>query len=443
MGITAVNELDLYSIKVQRDWYEIVTQVIENKDKLDYLNSLPNHEKQFWCNIQLEEMKFITVDVINLLTTCNNQTELIYVQIMDKHKITLTIDITNKIKPNLFIILSTIENTVLQKIHYLSQPLLQRKKIGPRGHKSMSLNSSSSKLILAAADGYLVEYSTSDLTCIQSITAHFGTIYKVLHFPSDQVILTGSDDLTSKIISLQEKDYVARSLKAHSQRVFDLNIIEKGRNIITVGKDRMVSLWNVALEKVLFDWKLKDEILSVGTIKLDGKREIEGDNDNLEEFGLLDKIVVVITIKEINFINLKDKNIIKKIHFDNKIENGQLIFYNNQYYIIKSNPDGVIELIQINLSNLELIELYKIQFNKLKSLIQSLIINNQLLLSFDDGTISQFELNSTSINNTLKLHYNSEILIDDLDPILSMKGNSLNEVYFYTRDSILSKFDLS
>ncbi|KAG8924494.1 hypothetical protein FRC02_010398 [Tulasnella sp. 418] len=77
---------------------------------------------------------------------------------------------------------------------------------------------------------------------------HLSTILSLKFFPSSEVILASSLDMSLSIISAIDLS-VPRQLKGHSRAVTDTAIIEKGRNVLSSGRDGAVRLWDVGSGK--------------------------------------------------------------------------------------------------------------------------------------------------------------------------------------------------
>ncbi|KAG9050658.1 hypothetical protein FS837_003385 [Tulasnella sp. UAMH 9824] len=77
---------------------------------------------------------------------------------------------------------------------------------------------------------------------------HVSSITTLRFFPSSEVILAGSLDMSISIISAADLS-VPRKLKGHSRGVTDTAIVERGRNVVSCAKDGTVRLWDVGGNK--------------------------------------------------------------------------------------------------------------------------------------------------------------------------------------------------
>ncbi|KIO29913.1 hypothetical protein M407DRAFT_161144 [Tulasnella calospora MUT 4182] len=77
---------------------------------------------------------------------------------------------------------------------------------------------------------------------------HVSSITSLRFFPSSEVILAGSLDMSISVISAVDLS-VPRKLKGHSRGVTDAAIVERGRNVVSCAKDGTVRLWDVGGNK--------------------------------------------------------------------------------------------------------------------------------------------------------------------------------------------------
>ncbi|KAG8946647.1 hypothetical protein FRC04_011541 [Tulasnella sp. 424] len=77
---------------------------------------------------------------------------------------------------------------------------------------------------------------------------HVSSITSLRFFPSSEVILAGSLDMSVSIISAVDLS-VPRKFKGHSRAVTDTAIVERGRNVVSCAKDGTVRLWDVGGNK--------------------------------------------------------------------------------------------------------------------------------------------------------------------------------------------------
>ncbi|KAG8931219.1 hypothetical protein FRC01_001669 [Tulasnella sp. 417] len=77
---------------------------------------------------------------------------------------------------------------------------------------------------------------------------HVSSITTLRFFPSNEVILAGSLDMSVSVISAVDLS-VPRKLKGHSRGVTDTAIVDRGRNVVSCAKDGTVRLWDVGGNK--------------------------------------------------------------------------------------------------------------------------------------------------------------------------------------------------
>ncbi|KAG9013354.1 hypothetical protein FRB93_000877 [Tulasnella sp. JGI-2019a] len=90
--------------------------------------------------------------------------------------------------------------------------------------------------------------SSSSASRLKTGKPHASTITSLRFFPSSEVLLASSLDMSLSIISAIDLT-VPRQFKGHSRSVTDTAIIERGKNVISSGKDGTVRLWDVGAGK--------------------------------------------------------------------------------------------------------------------------------------------------------------------------------------------------
>lgn len=78
---------------------------------------------------------------------------------------------------------------------------------------------------------------------------HLSTVLSVLFFPSSIVLLSTSSDLSAAVhdanLASSSTLSTVRSLRAHSAGVTDCAIIDRGKNVVSFGRDACARLWHV------------------------------------------------------------------------------------------------------------------------------------------------------------------------------------------------------
>ena len=69
-------------------------------------------------------------------------------------------------------------------------------------------------------------------------------------FPSGIVVLSGGADLRAKVFSAEDGSCPV-TLVGHKSGVSDLAIVDRGRNVVTAGRDGELRLWDVGQAKCL------------------------------------------------------------------------------------------------------------------------------------------------------------------------------------------------
>ncbi|CAG7852858.1 SubName: Full=Uncharacterized protein {ECO:0000313/EMBL:CCA72930.1} [Serendipita indica DSM 11827] len=133
-----------------------------------------------------------------------------------------------------------------------------------QGSTTVSTNPSLSKKITAfdiSPDGSIFATGYDDGTILvtpASATSseprriaktHLSTVLSVLFFPSSIVLLSTSSDLSAAVhdanLASSSTLSTVRSLRAHSAGVTDCAIIDRGKNVVSFGRDACARLWHV------------------------------------------------------------------------------------------------------------------------------------------------------------------------------------------------------
>ncbi|GMK56514.1 hypothetical protein CspeluHIS016_0303540 [Cutaneotrichosporon spelunceum] len=111
------------------------------------------------------------------------------------------------------------------------------------------------KLVVAGPDGYVVilDPATSDALQLQG---HVGDVLDAKWFPSGEVVLTASADMSLRIFSAVT-GINPRVLRGHSRAITATHILGVGRQVLSAGKDGSVRLWNVGAGTEERAWRLK------------------------------------------------------------------------------------------------------------------------------------------------------------------------------------------
>ncbi|KAI9327082.1 WD40-repeat-containing domain protein [Obelidium mucronatum] len=125
------------------------------------------------------------------------------------------------------------------------------------GHQITSLGfaPSGGHLVVGGEEGSLGVYNTGSWTRTPAVfKGHVGDITTAKFFPSSTVLLTSATDLQVKVWDAVEGT-CAMTMGAknggHTRPVVETGIIERGRNIVTAGKDGRLLLWEVKSASVI------------------------------------------------------------------------------------------------------------------------------------------------------------------------------------------------
>ncbi|WVQ98551.1 hypothetical protein IAU59_005677 [Kwoniella sp. CBS 9459] len=154
---------------------------------------------------------------------------------------------------------------------------------------TLALNPKSPHLVIGGPDGYCAIVPTALDTREKEVQlkGHVGDVRDVRWFPSGEVILTASSDLSIRVYG---KDGInPRTLKGHTRAITSLHIIGVGKQILSASKDGTVRLWDVGPGKEVRKWMIGDTVRRgvEGMLVLDSADELESLGLQGEERALL------------------------------------------------------------------------------------------------------------------------------------------------------------
>ncbi|WWC61384.1 uncharacterized protein I303_103967 [Kwoniella dejecticola CBS 10117] len=123
---------------------------------------------------------------------------------------------------------------------------------------SISLNPKTPHVVVGGQDGYCVILPTALNSQEKEVQlqGHVGDVLDVKWFPSGEVILTCSSDLSIRIYG---RDGInPRTLKGHTRSITSTYIIGVGKEILSASKDGTIRLWDIASSKEVKRWMIGD-----------------------------------------------------------------------------------------------------------------------------------------------------------------------------------------
>ncbi|CAF0819515.1 unnamed protein product [Brachionus calyciflorus] len=104
--------------------------------------------------------------------------------------------------------------------------------------------------ISSSQDGQLLLWLTQNGEIRRILHGHLGEVNVCKFFPSGLVVLSGADDLRLKVWSCEDASCPV-TLTGHTRGISDFQIIEKGRNIVSVSRDGSCKLFDIGESKCL------------------------------------------------------------------------------------------------------------------------------------------------------------------------------------------------
>ncbi|KAK8870006.1 hypothetical protein IAR55_000576 [Kwoniella newhampshirensis] len=121
---------------------------------------------------------------------------------------------------------------------------------------SLSLNPKSAHIVLGGPDGYAIIVPTSSDSNVEKdsvrLKGHVGDVRDVKWFPSGEVILTASSDLSLRVFG---RDGInPRTFKGHTRAITSTAILGVGKQIVSGSKDGTIRLWDVGRGTEVKKW---------------------------------------------------------------------------------------------------------------------------------------------------------------------------------------------
>jgi proteasomal ATPase-associated factor 1 len=109
---------------------------------------------------------------------------------------------------------------------------------------SVAYSDKAGQLLIGGPDGYAVVLSPSDPSSALELKGHVGDVLHVSWFPSGEVVLTASSDLTLRIFS-SKTGINPRTLKGHTRAITSTAILGVGKQVLSASKDGTLRVWDV------------------------------------------------------------------------------------------------------------------------------------------------------------------------------------------------------
>ncbi|GFZ46381.1 hypothetical protein JCM24511_04628 [Saitozyma sp. JCM 24511] len=137
---------------------------------------------------------------------------------------------------------------------------------------SLAYSSTRHKLVVGGPDGYCALLPTGQEARVKEETVllkgHVGDVLDVKFFPSGEVILTTSSDLSIRIFGLDGAN--PRTLKGHHRAPTSTAILGVGKQILSGSKDGTVRLWDIGGARELRAWSTEGRAPVEALVLLDG-----------------------------------------------------------------------------------------------------------------------------------------------------------------------------
>ncbi|WWC69689.1 uncharacterized protein I206_103632 [Kwoniella pini CBS 10737] len=245
---------------------------------------------------------------------------------------------------------------------------------------SISLNPNTPHIVIGGQDGYCTILSTTLNSSEKQVQlkGHVGDVLDVKWFPSGEVILTCSSDLSIRIYG--KEGINPRTLKGHTKTITSTYIIGIGKEIITSSKDGNIKLWDISKGKEIKNWLIGKSIEQM--IIIDNSSIINKFNLKSERIGLLN-VQNGIWIQPLNNNNNIDE---KGWFIENEIKSKLISISYDENLLVKGYMNGLIEIIKLdNLINNDINIIEKGKRNKIIKRNESSIYSLNLKKNNNEG----------------------------------------------------------
>lgn len=146
-------------------------------------------------------------------------------------------------------ILATVSNDELIRLYYLEDyTFIKSIKSHKNGTGSISFSLEGEIMITGGRDAHLKVWDSQRWESIKSFAAHLFQIYRIAFHPSLPYFATASRDKSIKIWRLEDFSLfknlsIEKSKEGHILSVNDICWTADGKNIISVGDDKLVKIW--------------------------------------------------------------------------------------------------------------------------------------------------------------------------------------------------------
>jgi len=107
-------------------------------------------------------------------------------------------------------------------------------------------------------DGSLYVFDASNPyetpSVMRTLKGHLADVYTTKFFPSKTVLISAGADIILKIWTLMEGGLCVAELKGHKRGVLSIDMIDRGRNLVSSSLDGTAILWDVPTQSKVHTW---------------------------------------------------------------------------------------------------------------------------------------------------------------------------------------------
>ncbi|KAL0240236.1 hypothetical protein I308_106785 [Cryptococcus tetragattii IND107] len=141
--------------------------------------------------------------------------------------------------------------------HVLHPPYKKTSDVdSPLQINALAVNPKTPHIVVGGPNGYCMILPTGVMASPEKegvkLKGHVGDVRAVKWFPSGEVILTASADLTIRVFGINGVN--PRTFKGHSRAITSLAILGVGKTVLSAAKDGSIRLWDVGSGEQVKQW---------------------------------------------------------------------------------------------------------------------------------------------------------------------------------------------
>ncbi|KAJ1509309.1 Proteasomal ATPase-associated factor 1 [Coelomomyces lativittatus] len=241
------------TITIQPDWPLAIQDVANNHHFIS----------QFWMSIYSTPSVHVTFQIN--YNPFLGQIELskekeIQLTLLDKHRLTCHIPFTPASMSY-----TPMNFTILAPFLTFKAPFHSNKVSLPL--YSIDMNIQGTLYAGGSENGRIFIWNAVDGQLDRTLEGHLADVTQTKFFPSGQVLLSTSADMTARVWSMADGS-CPRIFQGHRGRITDCGMLVRGKTVITCSIDGTVKIWESASASILYEWDLEDPIHALSLLEM-------------------------------------------------------------------------------------------------------------------------------------------------------------------------------